>query len=91
LQLAGSLYLRAYEITEGVPLSESRLKQCSSEYIGWSDDPDELFRASFDFAIYEGDWGQYYGARFEVWFSPGQGGSDRKLMESGWKIDGWER
>ena len=87
----GNLYLKAYEITGEVPLSQSRLKQSSAELIGWSDDPDELFRASFDFPIYEGDWDQYYGARFEVWFSPEQGGSDRKLMESNWKIDGWSR
>jgi len=87
----GNLYLKAYEITGKVPLSKSRLKQSSAEFIGWSDDPDELFRASFDFSIYEGDWNQYYGARFEVWFSPEHGGSDRKLMESNWKIDGWSR
>jgi hypothetical protein len=87
----GNLYLKAYEITGEVPLSESRLKKSSSEFIGWSDQPDELFRSSFDFTIYEGDWDQYYGARIEVWFNPEQGGSDRKLMESNWKIAGWSR
>ncbi len=87
----GNLYLKTYEITGEVPLSQSTLKQSSAELIGWSDEPDELFRASFDFTIYEGNWDQYYGARFEVWFTPEQGGSDRKLMESNWKIDGWSR
>ena len=87
----GNLYLKTYEITGEVPLSQSSLKQSSAELIGWSDEPDELFRASFDFTIYEGNWDQYYGARFEVWFTPEQGGSDRKLMESNWKIDGWSR
>ncbi len=88
---AGQLYLKAFEITQETPLSESRLKGRSSEFVGWSENPEELFRSSFQFTIYEGNWEQYYGARFEVWFTPLSGGPDRKLMESNWKIEGWMR
>lgn len=88
---AGQLYLKAFEITQETPLSAHRLKGRSSEFVGWSEDPGELFRSSFQFTIYEGNWEQYYGARFEVWFSPASGGEDRKMMESNWKIEGWMR
>ncbi len=46
--------------------------------------------------IKEGNWGQFYAVRFEVWFSPDsevsnslQGeSSDRKLLEKVFKIEG---
>ena len=43
------------------------------------------------FTIYEGRWGQYYGARFEIWFQSDSGGPERKLFEKNYKIQGWER
>lgn len=87
----GCVYLKAYEITGNTRLSEDRLKKRSTELIGWSEDPKELFRSSFQFTIYEGELSQFYGARFEVWFAPENGKDDRKLIESNWKIDGWSR
>ncbi len=85
----GRLYLKAFEITGETPLSVARLKGRTSEYLGWSEDPKELFASHVRFTIYEGNWEQYYGARFEVWFTPESGTADRKLMESNWKIQGW--
>ena len=87
----GQLYLTAFEITQGIELSKRRLRERSNEFVGWSDDPRELFLAEVHFTIYEGDWGQFYGARFEVWFQPDSGEDDRKLLESNWKIEGWMR
>ena len=77
---SGLIYLRAYEITKAQRLFKRRLRE-SSESVGWSRDPQELFFAKFNFKIYEGDWGQYYGARFEVWFEPDSGQPERKLFE----------
>jgi len=88
---SGTLYLKAFEVTKGTPLSVDRLKERANEWIGWSDDPEELFFSNTHFTIYEGDWGKPYAARFEVWFTPDLGGSDRKLMEKVFKIEGWQR
>ncbi len=87
----GMIYLKAFEITKGTRLSSDSLKERASEWIGWSNDPTEQFLSEVHFTIYEGDWGQYYGARFEVWFVPESGKSERKLLESNWKIEGWMR
>jgi hypothetical protein len=81
----------AFEVTQEIPLSVDRLKERSNEWGGWSDDPGELFLSNTHFTIYEGDWGKPYAARFEVWFAPDAGGSDRKLMEKVFKIEGWQR
>jgi hypothetical protein len=88
---SGRLYLRAFEVTRGTPLSAGRLKEYSNEWIGWSDDPAELFLSNTHFTIYEGDWGKPYAARFEVWFVPDSGQPERKLMERAFKIEGWQR
>ena len=85
----GMIYLRAYEIMTGRRLSAGRLREKSSERVNWSDDPNELSLAKTNFKIYEGDWGQYYGARFEVWFEPDSGKAERKLLEKNFKIEGW--
>ncbi len=87
----GRIYLKAFEITRNHPLSGDSLKTATTEWVGWSDDPEEQFLSETHFMIYEGDWEQYYGARFEVWFKPDDGGAERKLLERNFKIDGWMR
>ena len=87
----GRIYLKAFEVTKGTPLSETRLKERSNEWVGWSSDPNELFFSNTDFTIYEGDWGKPYAARFEVWFQPDSGAMERKLLEKVYKIEGWQR
>lgn len=87
----GRIFLKAFEVTKGTPLSETRLKERSNEWIGWSEDPCELFLSNTDFTIYEGDWGKPYAARFEVWFQPDSGVPERKLLEKVYKIEGWQR
>ena len=87
----GRIYLKAFEVTKGTPLSQTSLKEQSNEWVGWSSDPDELFLSNTDFTIYEGDWGKPYAARFEVWFQPDSGAPERKLLEKVYKIEGWQR
>ena len=84
----GLLYLKAFEITQGTLLSEDRMPNAKA---GYSGDPNEMFLREMGFTIYEGNWGQYYGARFEVWFKPDSGQPDRKLLEKNFKIEGWQR
>jgi len=55
---AGSVYLKAFEITKDSPLSESGLREASEERIGWSDNPDELFLMNTNFNIHEGEPGE---------------------------------
>lgn len=88
---SGMLYLKAFEVMTETPLSVDRLKERTNEWIGWSDNSGDLFLSNTHFTIYEGDWGQPYAARFEVWFTPDSGSADRKLMEKVFKIVGWQR
>ncbi len=88
---AGTVYLRAYEITRNTRLSESNLFADSNEQIGWSETPTDLFLYNAEFMIFEGDWGKAYAARFEIWFRPASGGPERKLTEGNFRIEGWQR
>lgn len=85
------IYLKAFEVTKGTRLSAARLRESSNEWVGWSDDPNELFLSNTHFTICEGDWGKPYAARLEVWFVPDANGSERKLMEKVFRIEGWQR
>ena len=87
----GTIYLKANEITRGTPLSAKQLEANSNCIPGWSDDPREQFLSAMHFTIYEGNWGQFYGARFEVVFIPDRGGPARKLVVKNYKIQGWQR
>lgn len=88
---SGYAYLKVFEATKGTPLSVDKMSASSIEYIGWSDNPKELFFYTSENTIYEGDWGVYYPARFELWFVPDSGKPERKLIENIFKIEGWQR
>jgi hypothetical protein len=83
----GTVYLKAFEITENDPLSAERLKARTSVLVN----PADLTLYSKDFTIYEGDWGQPYGARIEVWFKPSNGKADYRLIQKNYKVEGWMR
>ncbi len=87
----GSVYLKAFEVTKGTPLSAERLKAASTTRMTWSTEPSERFSAKSGFTIYEGDWGKPYAARFEVWFKPDSGETEHKIAERIFKIEGWQR
>lgn len=88
---SGTVYLKAFEITKGIPLSTDRLPGRSELRIGNPTDSIQKFSSSNHFTIYEGDWGQPYAARFEVWFRPDNGDKERKLAEKNYVIEGWMR
>ena len=87
----GTIFLRAFEITRGTPLSARRLEMSSGCIAGWSDDPGEQFQSAMQFTIYEGEWDRFYGAGFELWFRPDDGGAERKLLAKDYRIQGWQR
>lgn len=88
---SGVVFLKAFEFSKGTQLSEERLKSKSETRMTWSTDPVERFGAKAGFTIYEGDWGEPYAARFEVWFKPDSGRPEHKLAERIYKIEGWQR
>jgi len=87
----GTIYLKAYEITNGTALSPSRLKERSTISVQNTTDQFLMFETDDHFTIYEGDWGKPYAARFEVWFQSNNGGSGKMLLSKNYKIEGWMR
>lgn len=84
----GDIYLKAFEVSTGTPLSQEDWKRWSRETVGWSDDLEEKFCISGALRIMEGDGRNPYAARFEVWFVPDAGGPERKLYERVFKVKG---
>jgi hypothetical protein len=88
---SGTIYIKAYEVTQNYALSTQRLPQSSSVKIYNPTDSIVKVGTTNHFTIYEGDWGKPYAARFEVWFKPSIGGQERKIFERNFKIEGWMR
>ena len=86
----GILMVRAKEITKGTPLSETRLPEHQVKVYGCPQ-ADVSFNSQIDFTIFEGNWDQYYGACFELWFKPDSGAPERKLWSDNYRIQGWQR
>ncbi|MCR4921129.1 MAG: hypothetical protein K5945_05395 [Bacteroidaceae bacterium] len=87
--LAGEVFLRCYEVTENIALSKRRLRKASRCPVEAS----ETFSRIVDrqrFTIYEGDWGDYYAVRVEVWHHP-RSGKEQKLLEKVYAMEGWMR
>jgi len=43
------------------------------------------------FTVYEGDWGDYYAVRVEVWHHDTSTGSEHKVNEKIYRMQGWQR
>lgn len=87
----GHVYLKVFEATQNIPLSTERLRQRSTARIGWSNNSQEKFLYQSEVTVYEGDWGNFYPARFELWLTPDSGAKERKLIERIFRIEGWMR
>ena len=86
----GTIFLKAYEVTENDPLSVSGLERESAISVKRSDTIIH-YRLKEDFTIHEGDWGHPYAARFEMWFRDSITGKETKLVQKNYKIEGWMR
>lgn len=97
----GDIYLKMYEATSDIPLSEGNVKYNSTLHVLPSDSavlyqmPDEPFSVRNEnksyFMINEGSWGDYYAARAELWFQPTTGNEPRMLMSKIFRIEGHSR
>lgn len=85
----GTIYLKAFEVTQEEALSKKTLKEKSEIAVFNPSDSIIKFGTTKDFTIYEGDWGKPYAARFEVWYKPEISGQERKIFQKNFKIEGW--
>jgi hypothetical protein len=86
----GDVFLRCFEVTENIELSTSRLRKASTVKVI---DHTEfgMIADKQNFTIYEGDWGDYYVARIEVWYKNARTGKETKLLEKIYRVEGWMR
>lgn len=92
---AGEVFLRCYEATKDIRLSEKtawgdRIYKESKVAIDSTYSFSKLVNKQ-KFTIYEGDWGDYYAARIEVWHKDAKTGKETKLMEKVYRVEGWMR
>lgn len=92
---AGEISLRCYEATKDIRLSAKtafgdRIYDKSKVAIDSTYSFSKLVNQQ-RFTIYEGDWGDYYAARIEVWHKNAQTGQETKLMEKVYRVEGWMR
>lgn len=86
----GKIYLRVYDFNTNRILSEKEIKKESMrEVFNPNDELKEFSSDDKDFTVKEGDWGDYYGSRIEVWFQPDNSNTpERKLLEKNYIIQG---
>mgnify|MGYP006278411737 CR=1 FL=1 len=82
----GHFYIKAFEITTNDRLSGDRMKERSRIEINKIDS--QLVEG--EFTIYEGNWGDKYGSRIELWYQPSNG-QEYKVEERNYIIEGWQR
>lgn len=85
----GEIWLECYEVTDNVQLSKQRITESTVQKITAQDKG--TYTEPKEFTIYEGVWGEYYLARFEVWYIDYQTRTKHKLTEKTYKVEGWMR
>ncbi|RMZ58358.1 hypothetical protein D1632_12075 [Chryseobacterium nematophagum] len=66
----GKVYLKVYDFNTNRILSEKEVKKKSQIEVFNSTNELKEFGLDKNFTIEEGDWGDYYGSKIEVWFQP---------------------
>jgi hypothetical protein len=82
----GTFFIKAFEITSNDRLSEARITNRSKVKV------DNLNNGIYcgEFTIYEGSWGDKYGAKIELWYEP-KIGKKYKIAEKKYIVEGWMR
>ena len=86
----GFLYLKCYEVTENIPLSEQRVAMRSHNPVRGHSSFGQAGGAGY-FTIYEGSFGDYYAVRVEVWFHDSSTDDEKMLNSKVYKMEGWQR
>ena len=87
---AGTLFLKCYEVGDNIPLSEDVMRRNTSVSCSATKSFTKLVEKR-EFVIYEGDWGDYYAVRVEVWHRDSATRKEVKLMEKVYRMEGWMR
>ena len=97
----GKIYLKLYEATTNLPLSEYIKYNTTIEveasdtaiiYAMKSDGKHSVETKNTQyFTVQEGSWGDYYAARVELWYQPESGGEEQLLHSVIYQIEGWSR
>ena len=97
----GKIYLKLYEATTNLPLSEYIKYNTTIEveasdtaiiYAMKSDGKHSVETKNTQyFTVQEGSWGDYYAARVELWYQPESGGEEQLLHSVTYQIEGWSR
>ena len=97
----GKIYLKLYEATTNLPLSEYIKYNTTIEveasdtaiiYAMKSDGKHSMETKNTQyFTVQEGSWGDYYAARVELWYQPESGGEEQLLHSVTYQIEGWSR
>jgi hypothetical protein len=85
----GKIYIKAFEMTKNRRLSEWKLTNRTMNTITELSRNYKVFTGST--VIDEGTFDKYYPVRFELWFKPSDNGTEKKLTEKSYLIDGWDR
>lgn len=85
----GAVAVRAFEFSTNTRLSPERITQRSRVRVEAAVG-ESLLPARTEFTIYEGNGGDDYAARIELWFTPDLG-RPRKLLERVYRVEGWMR
>lgn len=88
--LSGTIYLRCFEVSKNEELSAKRLKEATSVDFHRHNKFGKIVDMQ-EFTIYEGDWGDYYAVRVEVWYHDSGKKEDRILMSKIYRMEGWMR
>jgi len=83
---SGYFFIKAFEVNSNDALSENRISQKSRI-------PVEIKRDSMysgEFTIYEGSWGDEYGARIELWYKP-TNKNEFFITSRNYIVEGWMR
>lgn len=97
----GKIYLKLYEATTNLPLSEYIKYNTTIEveasdtaiiYAMKSDGKHSMETKNTQyFTVQEGSWGDYYAARVELWYQPESSGEEQLLHSVIYQIEGWSR
>ena len=85
----GTLYIKAFELTQNIQLSEGKLISRTSHQINQLDTKFNLYKSKT--VIDEGTFEKYYPVRFELWFKPQKSDFEHKIKETYYVIDGWDK
>lgn len=85
----GKVYLKIFDFNTNRILSAAEVKKKSQIEVFNSTNELKEFNLDDDFIVEEGDWGDYYGSKVEVWFKPEDDTKpERRILSKNYVIQG---